>query len=403
MVFHQGQKFRFSLGHHHIRPEHWDSIRQRMMIGSPDCDTINRSIDQWVGRIILYYTTGISHREEPTIKGLQSHLFPDKQPITRSSSPNSVVKWFNRFTKEHTNNGRPLSPNTIKSYKVVLNSWKSFEKHTKTRFVLDDLVQEVKNESTSVKKVVQDYHRFLVSGNLNGSPCSDNSVRKYLKILNTFLRWCEEQTGKTYQRKTNIQGEIVAKHTFSLTEYEIKRIQEVELTRGSKLDVVRDMMLVGIYTGLRHSEWMKVRPELWREPSQLITSQKTGKVCLVVHREPLRKVLMKYEKTGFRSSITNIQKVNTQIKEVCKLSGLDREVSKVKSIDGVEHHETFRLYEVISTHTFRRTKITRELNMGRPLREIVLETGQDEEISRKHYDRPNLFEHVQNLGIERVE
>jgi integrase len=306
--------------------------------------------------------------------------------------------WFNRFIREHTNKGRPLSQNTIKSYGVVLNSWKSFEKSTKRRVVLNEL-----SENGTGRKVIQDYHRFLVSGQLNGSPCSDNSVRKYLKILSTFLRWCEETSGKTLIRKVSIQGEITSKHTISLTKEEVQRIEQVDLKVGSKLEVVRDMMLLGIYTGLRHSEWLKVRPELWKEPSQLITSQKTGKVCLVVHREQLRNVLKKYEQTGFRSSVSNIQKVNEQIKEVCKLSGLNRMVNKVKSVDGVEYHETIPLHDVVSTHTFRRTKITLELNSGRTLRDIVMETGQDEEIARKHYDRPNIDEFVKLLGIVHLE
>jgi hypothetical protein len=86
-VYHQGKRFRFSLGHHHINPEHWDSVRQRMFVGSPDCDTINQSVDQWVDRIILYYTDGRSNPEQPTISGLRSHLFPSKQPVIRSTSP----------------------------------------------------------------------------------------------------------------------------------------------------------------------------------------------------------------------------------------------------------------------------------------------------------------------------
>ena len=105
IVYHQGQRLKFSLGHHHIRPEHWDSVRQRMMIGSPNSDTINQSIDQWVGKIILYYTTLVSSGQPPSISGLQSHLFPNRRTTTRAKSPDSVVMWFNRFIREHTNKG----------------------------------------------------------------------------------------------------------------------------------------------------------------------------------------------------------------------------------------------------------------------------------------------------------
>jgi hypothetical protein len=80
-----------------------------MMIGSHNSDTINQSIDQWVGKVILYYTDPVSSGQPPSISGLQSHLFPNKRTITRAKSPDSVVMWFNRFIREHTNKGRPLS------------------------------------------------------------------------------------------------------------------------------------------------------------------------------------------------------------------------------------------------------------------------------------------------------
>jgi hypothetical protein len=135
----------------------------------------------------------------------------------------------------------------------------------------------------------------------------------------------------------------------------------------------------------------------------LIVSPKTGKTCLVVHRERVREILKEYEETGFLESMRNNQKINVQLKEVAKLCGLNREVTRVRTIDGVDYHESLPLYEVISTHTFRRTKITVDLNTGRSLRDICLETGQDEIIAKRHYDRPNLDEHVRNLGVEKIE
>ena len=98
-----------------------------------------------------------------------------------------------------------------------------------------------------------------------------------------------------------------------------------------------------------------------------------------------------------------IQKINTQIKEVCKKCGFDREIIRVRTIDGVDTHERVPLYESVSTHVFRRTKITLDLNSGRTLRDICLETGQDEIIAKRHYDRPNLDELVRSLGVSQVE
>ena len=78
-------------------------------------------------------------------------------------------------------------------------------------------------------------------------------------------------------------------------------------------------------------------------------------------------------------------------------------VNKIITRDGVDYHKPLELYNTISTHTLRRTKITLDLNAGRSLRDICLETGQDEATARIHYDRPNLDEHVKRLGVQHAE
>jgi integrase len=310
---------------------------------------------------------------------------------------------FNRFLREHSNGGRPLSQNTLKNYKVVVNSWRNYQEHTKEELTIKDFFISSNKLNSRGEKIVELYRRFLIKNGNDGEPCTDNTIVRYLKVLKTFLKWVEQDTGHPMTRDFKIGREEVSIHTISLTSEEVERIEKVELKVGSKLHHVRNLMVLGIYTGLRHSEYHLVNPELWRESSQVITSPKTGKLCLVIHREPLRKVLREYEQSGFPSSLKNIQKINTQIKEVCKRCGLDREVIRVRTVDGVDSHERIPLYETVSTHVFRRTKITLDLNSGRTLRDICLETGQDEIIAKRHYDRPNLDELVKSLGISQIE
>jgi hypothetical protein len=105
VVCHQGERLRFSLGVHHLYPHHWDTRRERVHLSHPDSSSINKMIDEWVSKIILYYTTLVSTGQPPSISGLQSHLFPNRRTTTRAKSPDSVVMWFNRFIREHTNKG----------------------------------------------------------------------------------------------------------------------------------------------------------------------------------------------------------------------------------------------------------------------------------------------------------
>ena len=393
---------KFALGQHHIYLWEWDAVRQRMISGLPRSKEVNAEIDRIIEVIFFYFTEGDTNGIPPSIGGLQSHLFPSKKP-TSSTAAQSFQSLFKRFLREHTNGGRPLSQNTLKNYKVVLNSWIGFEGDIGRTLNINEFNTGTHQETIGGRKLIESYSRFLTEKGINGCPCTDNTIRRYLKVTSTFFRWHEKEHGSSLLRDFNIGGEIISRYTVSLTQDEIECIESVNLKRGSKLHHVRNMMLLAIATGLRHSEWLLIKPRLWREPSQLIVSPKTGKTCLVVHRERVREILKEYEETGFLESMRNNQKINVQLKEVAKLCGLNREVTRVRTIDGVDYHESLPLYEVISTHTFRRTKITVDLNTGRSLRDICLETGQDEIIAKRHYDRPNLDEHVRNLGVEKIE
>jgi hypothetical protein len=163
------------------------------------------------------------------------------------------------------------------------------------------------------------------------------------------------------------------------------------------------MMMLALNFGIRQSEYPLVKPDLWREPYQLITTPKTGSTCLLIHRPQVRDILKKYEANGFPASLRINQKINREIKEICRVAGLNRLVNKTITRDGVDHHESVELYRIVSTHTLRRTEVTLDRSNGRSLRDICLETEQNEATAKIHYDRPNLHEHVKQLGIARVD
>ncbi|MBW7852807.1 MAG: hypothetical protein H3C37_00975 [Candidatus Kapabacteria bacterium] len=159
---------------------------------------------------------------------------------------------------------------------------------------------------------------------------------------------------------------------------------------------------MALYTGLRFSEWTKVNPSLWREASQPITMPKTGRTAIVIHRAPVRRVLKEYSETGFPLVVKNNAKTNELIKQVAKAAGLTRLVTSTFAYDGTDHSELVPVCDAISTHTLRRTKVTLDLDSGVPLRDVCLETGQSEAMARKHYDRPNINQHVERLGVRRI-
>lgn len=399
-VTYAGKRFRYALGFDRIPIPHWDSVRQRMLPRTPRAQEINAEIDRQLEAIILFYSSARNaDAEQPTLDGLRAMLFPERVNGSNRVDQGSIAGLFQRFLKEHTNGGRPLSKLTLMNYKTALSSWQEFEKHSGKTFSIEDFLVPDHERTQKARKIIESYQRFLIEVGVGNSPLSDNTVRKRLKVLSTMFRWAENELGIQLIRKISMKGEIVSKYSVSLTQDEVDAIASVKLRAGSKLDHVRNMMILAVNFGIRHSEYLLVKPGLWRDPYQLITSPKTGGRCLLVHRPQVREILKQYEHTGFPASLRINQKINREIKEICRLSGLKRRVNKTITRDGVDHHETVELHTIVSTHTLRRTKITLDLFKGRNMRDICFETGQDETTARTHYDRPNLDEHVRGLGI----
>jgi hypothetical protein len=398
----RGKRFRYALGQHRVPEWHWDYQRQRMIPGTPRAEEINAEIDRYLQAIIFFYSSSrTADAEQPTLEGLKATLFPARVHASKRVDQSSIVGLFQRFIREHTNGGRPLSHLTVKNYKTALSSWQAYEKHCGKKFFISDFLVPDNERTQKARKIIETYQRFLIEVGIGNTPLADNTARKRLKVLSTMFRWAEAELGIQLLRKISMKGETISKYSISLTQHEVEAISKVKLRSGSKLDHVRNMMILALNFGIRHSEYLLVKPELWREPYQLITTPKTGSTCLLIHRPQVRDILKKYEANGFPASLRINQKINREIKEICRLAGLNRLVNKTITRDGIDHHETVELHTIVSTHTLWRTKITLDLSNGRNMRDICLETGQDESTARTHYDRPNLDEHVRRLGIEK--
>ena len=84
------------------------------------------------------------------------------------------------------------------------------------------------------------------------------------------------------------------------------------------------------------------------------------------------------------------QKQNKHIKEICKLSGINNLVTDYKEIGNKLIEELKPKYELITTHTARRTFITKLKMMGLPDDLIKLSTGHKTSTELNKYFRSSL-------------
>ena len=152
---------------------------------------------------------------------------------------------------------------------------------------------------------------------------------------------------------------------------EIKKLEKIKLA-SKKLNQIRDMFLIQIYTCLRYSDLNNLKPEniLMNEGIIKIYQLKTADPTKIPISEKLKKILKNY--AGFKLPKYSNQKYNDYIKELCKLAGIDTKVEITKYYGKKRINETYEKWQLISSHTARRTNITISLKKG-VLPEMVMQ------------------------------
>src|SRR5690606_7334890 len=119
-------------------------------------------------------------------------------------------------------------------------------------------------------------------------------IGKDIKTLKVILNEATERgINKNLQYKSR-KFSTTSEQTDSiyLTEKEIKEIESLDLTNNQRLDNVRDLFLIGCYTGLRYSDYSILTPSQIKDGFIEIKQQtKTGQPVVIPVHHTVKKIL----------------------------------------------------------------------------------------------------------------
>ena len=208
---------------------------------------------------------------------------------------------------------------------------------------------------------------------------STNYTAKMLSIFKQFMNEARERdyhTNEIYRRKGwNIKKEKLSKVVLSFEE--LNQLYNLDLSNNKRLERVRDLFLIGAYSGLRFSDFTRIKPEhVVKEDGAdlLVLFTKKTNTEVVIPLFPILKELL--EKYNYQSpkKISN-QKFNQYIKEVCELAGITETIRVKKSVGGKRVDEEIQKFKLISAHTARRSFATNFYQLGFPAIELMGITG----------------------------
>jgi integrase len=386
-----------------IEPKYWNLERQEVRRSHSNSAAMNfwlKDIRTFVAKLELEWSkkhnlTGVVPIIPPTYlkENLDRYFTKTTKDERGEHNQKSFWGYYNQFltrmnngTRVHLSKGTPMAPKTIFQFENLKRHLENYQKAKKIKIEFDKIDLTFYN----------DFVEYLTT-KLKLAP---NTIGKLITNLKVFLREAFDEgitTNNVFANRRFRSNSSLA-DTIYLTPTEIKEISNLELKTNLKLDRVRDMFIIGCYTGLRFSDIVNIRPEHINDGMIEITQVKTKeKVAIPVTKE-VERLLSKYNNS--LHTISN-QKFNDYLYDVVKkCEGLEIEVTK-KTIQGGKQIVIKKpKYEFVSSHTARRSFATNEyMAKGLSVHDIMSITGHKTEKSFYKYIRQTPKENAERVKI----
>ncbi|KOY86125.1 hypothetical protein AD998_08170 [bacterium 336/3] len=345
-----------------IQTKHWSKKNSCVLSSNQDAISINAFIRERKAEILAIYLDFKARNIKATAKDLvQALKDKEKSKEVILEKPTLWELWsiFLQLKK------RTCNPTTYKKFISLGNHLKEFEN-------LENLLLDVDTINKATFEALEGFLYF--HKNLN-----TQSSSKYLQVFKTFLRWCVDNK---HTINTNYLSYKLTSQPDTLkvilTDKELQLIREVNLEGKNYLHNARQLFILSCLTGLRYSDYSRIKREHLKqddngEPILIMRQTKTNdfvEIPLNTESEMIVKELIE-EKIR---PITN-QKINEYLKELCKIAGIN-ETFEIHTYKGKQKTITTKpKYELVTTHTGRRTFATTLLLKDIPAETVMIFTG----------------------------
>lgn len=370
-----------------VDPRYWNSKTHnaRQTSSFRQGSSINTRLDKIRGTIErVYYDYLNVNNAEPS--PIVFHRLIDASLGRSKEAKLSFFEYFQDFIdrtragQRQTAKGKIISPEKAKMYGTTYNKLKEF------------------NPKLDFENIDLDfYHEFTAWLRKRGF--SENTIGGHFKYIKSVLNEATERGQNTNiafrsKRFTVITEDV---DNIALTDSELTDLYNFDLSDDKRLERVRDLFLIGAHSGLRFSDFSRLTSDNINNGIIEIRQSKTGNPVAIPVHPVIKSIIEKYD-GNLPESISN-QKFNDYLKEIAQqVPSLKVSASKTRTQGGMRTTVNYQKWELVSSHTARRSFATNAYLQGIPTVTIMAITGHKTEKSFLKYIKVTPKDHAKIMA-----
>ncbi len=363
-----------------ITTKNWDEEKERIKRNNEDSHH-NNTLDALKGKLTDLFFVAQKTQVPDKLKYVYETAQKEMVLVNRTArsaetepTESMILPHYEAFIERCSHK---VKHSTLKSIRVVFNHYKSFSSHYK------------KNGLLRFEDITEAFYDAYVRYLFDSVGLTSSTVATNLKKFKQFLDYCSDRgllhpsQYKHYFKWSKYNKESTL---FALTDEDLRKLESVDLNDSPRLARVRDLFLIGCYTGLRFSDVSRLTKERFQDGKIFMHTMKDGSNLYLPIMPRLQIVLNRYPDYVFPT--ISLDKMNKYLKEVgqrAELTGKHIVTRYNRKGEAVE--TTVEKYEALSTHAGRRTLITQSLLRGVPRDVVKAVSGHRDDDSFGRYVR----------------
>lgn len=361
-----GSRLKYSTGQK-IEPKFWNQEKQR----AKDVRTFTQSasfnflLNTLEADVNNCYRKLLLEGHTPMPELLRSSL---NQVLKKEDSQSKDLAQFAELVLEASDR----KPGTKRAIRQTIRILKEFKQAT--------------NKSLHFDAIDLDFYDQYLDY-VKGQGYSQNTIGTHIKNIKVFMREAFERglTKNVHFRSKRFRKLEEESISIYLSDNELQKLVDLDLSDNLRLDRVRDLFLVGCYTGLRFSDLTQLKIENINRNKKVIKVRtlKTDETVVIPINSMVSKIIDKYE--GHLPTTISNEKMNAYLKELGEKAKFNDRVEVISTKGGQRTREVFKKYELITVHTARRSFASNAYLLQVPTISIMKITGHRTEKSFLKY------------------